>query len=185
MNLKDLAAKTAAKKNEAVNLNDCAPIADSWLAAKEAAKVAEATLQMAAEALSAIACPAWIAGNTGKASPASSVLVAGTEGSALVSFAGIYACKGGTEMLPETLVRRKWSLSVDGDAIPAEKADAFVEALLKLAADHGLSDAVGAKVVERYPVADFGIRRFRDLTPEQNAAVEAAGLGTRVSIRVK
>jgi hypothetical protein len=83
--------------------------------------------------------------------------------------------------LPRELVRERFDIKIDGDSMDAAQAEPFLLELQALAAKYKveLKSDVGL-----YPVPDFNVRRFTVLTPEQNLVAEAAGLGTKITLRV-
>jgi len=171
------------KGTEHLTLNAPAE-AEAWVRAKHAAQAADAQLDIAAAGLETPARALFFAANAGRAKPVGSIEAAGTSGRVLISYANAYAAKGGVTLLPADLIRERFTLRINGDAIPADKAPGFVNDLLALAARHGVPDAITA-TGGLAPVPTFGELRHVRLTPAQNLAAEAAGLGTRVSFRLR
>jgi hypothetical protein len=181
LNAKPAASKAAGKMT--LETLEAAAAAGEWLAAKAVTVEAEARLEVAETALKPIATRAWFEGNAGKAKPESSILIPSNNGTAMVTFAATWTARGGLDLLPAELVREKWAIKIDGDKIPAAVAEAFASELMALAAKHGVSEAVTAKGGPA-PVSHFGEVRHT-LPVETNLAAEAAGLGTRITIRAK
>lgn len=76
--------------------------------------------------------------------------------------------------LTDTLIRQSFELKIKGDKLPEDKAGELVERIQALFAEFGCSDALEAKELF-VPVTDFKSRRFSELTPEQNLALENLG----------
>lgn len=157
---------------------------DRYLSATRILEHAEADQALVKEALQAPIREHFFRSNHGLAAPMKSVRLPGNLGSVLVSFSALWSPKVEQPALPPTMLREQFTISVKGDEIPPEKAEPFVRALLALAAEHGVSDAISAKA-KRVPVPAFAELRHRDLTVEQNLALEESGLGTRVSWKVE
>ena len=157
---------------------------DRYLSATRILEHAEADQALVKEALAQPVREHFFRANHGLAAPCKSVRLPGNLGSVLVSFSSIWNPKTEQPALPATMLREQFTIAIKGDEIPPEKAEPFVKALLALAAEHGVSDAITAKA-KRVPVPAFAELRHRDLTVEQNLALEAEGLGTRVSWKVE
>lgn len=128
---------------------------------------------------------AFFALNAGRAKPESSVKITTSKGSLTASFAAQWFPK--VESLcdigiPKRLIRRRCSIKIDVDAIPNDKQDDVVGAILKALEEHGCGGALSAKLGD-YPTEAFAAERFTAFTPDQNEELEQAGLCTRMSMR--
>ncbi len=90
--------------------------------------------------------------------------------------------EGVLAMIPKPLLRERVTIKIDGDKVPAKGGDAFVAELLALGKRFGVPVELTAGAL--VPVEDFNVRRHVELTPADNLALEAAGLGTRITLRV-
>lgn len=134
----------------------------------------------------------WLAGNVGRATPETSVRAMVPVGNPPVpakltaSFAAQWYPTAGVNLaaigIPKDLVRRKLTLTIDGDEIPEDKIEGVVEAIMKALTDAGCASALSYKLID-YPKTEFAVARHGRLTPEQNEAIEVGGLNTRCSIK--
>jgi len=134
----------------------------------------------------------WLAGNVGRATPETSVRVVVPVGTPPVpakltaSFAAQWYPTAGVNLaaigVPADLVRRKLTLTIDGDEIPEAKIEGVVQAIMTALTSAGCASALSYKLID-YPKAEFATARHGRLTPEQNEALEVAGLNTRCSIK--
>jgi len=177
---------TPARSRDVLTLGDPAAVeaAVTWISAKHAAQSAESSLDISAAALTPLVRAEYFRANVGRAKPCGSVEVPAHNGTVLASFASVWSAKGGVGLLPADLVRERFTIRIDGDALPAAVAGRFVDGLLKLAAACGCPEAVKA-TGGLAPVPTFNEVRHSRLTLAQNEAVEAAGLGTRLTLRIR
>ena len=124
--------------------------------------------------------PFWFEANQGKAAPASSVVCCDKNGGEVtVTFQNKYAGTEQDEALvaavgdkaAERFFRQSFEIKVNGDAIPADRAQAVIDGLQKLFAENNASDALKAKATFK-PTAEYHEARHGQLTPEQNMAAE-------------
>ena len=124
--------------------------------------------------------PFWFEVNQGKAVAASSVVCRDKDGGEVtVSFQNRYS---GTEQdaalveavgadIAERFFRQSFEIKVNGDAIPAENAQAVIDGLTKLFAANNAAGALKAKATFK-PTAEYHEARHSKLTPEQNMNAE-------------
>ena len=124
--------------------------------------------------------PFWFEVNQGKAVAASSVVCRDKDGGEVtVSFQNRYS---GTEQdaalveavgadVAERFFRQSFEIKVNGDAIPAENAQAVIDGLTKLFAANNAAGALKAKATFK-PTAEYHEARHSKLTPEQNMNAE-------------
>ncbi len=156
--------------------------ATAFIAAKDSLDSAEASAEVYKAEVYAAARRVYLAANIGKPVPVDAVEFPTPVGTVRASFGTVWkAAPAAVALLPTSLVRERFVISIDGDAMSPAQANAFVPALLSLAREHGVTVEAKGGV---YPVPEFNARRFTEVTPEVNAAVEAAGLGTRITLRV-
>lgn len=134
----------------------------------------------------------WLAGNAGRPAPESSVRLLVPMGTPPVptkmtaSFAAQWFPTADVNLaaigVPADLVRKKLNLTIDGDLIPAEKVEDVVRGIVGVLSAAGCGDSLGFKLID-YPKPEFAAARHTRLTPDQNEALELAGLNTRVSIK--
>jgi hypothetical protein len=67
--------------------------------------------------------------------------------------------------------RQSFELKIDGDKIPAESAQAVIDAIQTLFAEHNASEALAVKAVIK-PSSDFHTARHTALSVDENLAVE-------------
>jgi hypothetical protein len=67
--------------------------------------------------------------------------------------------------------RQSFELKIDGDKIPADSAEALIDAIQTLFAQYNASDALTAKAVIK-PTPDFHTARHTALSVDENLAVE-------------
>ena len=177
---------TPAKSRDVIVLNStpATEAAAAWIASKHDEQSATAGLEMCAAAVIPLARAEYFRANVGRPKPCGSVEIVSPAGTVLASFASVWTAKGGVDLLPPELRRERFSLRINGDAIPDGVQAVFVDRLLALARDLGCPDAVTA-TGGMAPVPTFNEVRHRLLSPAQNEAVEAAGLGTRVTLRIR
>lgn len=157
---------------------------DRYLSATRILDHAEADQKAVKESLAEPIREHFFRSNAGLAAPMKSVQLVGNQGSVLVSFNALWNPSAETIPLPPEMLREQFTIKVKSEDIPPEKQEAFVKALLALAEQHGVSNAISA-TAKRVPVPAFADLRHRSLTPEQNMALENQGLGTRMSWRVQ
>jgi hypothetical protein len=68
--------------------------------------------------------------------------------------------------------RQAFELKVDGDKIPADRAEELIGAIQNLFAEHNCTEALTAKAVIK-PTSDFHTARHTTLSVEENIAVDA------------
>ena len=175
-----------AKSRDVITLNStpATEAAAAWISSKHDEQSATAGLEMCAAALVPLARAEYFRANRDRAKPCGSVEIVSPAGTVLASFASVWTAKGGMDLLPAELRREKFTLRINGDAIPDGVQAVFVDRLLALARDLGCPEAVTA-TGGMAPIPTFNEIRHRLLSPAQNEAVEAAGLGTRVTLRIR
>lgn len=161
-----------------------ADAAARWIAAKAALKSAEAAKTITESTLIPLVRAEWLRANAGKSAPVNSVEVLSPAGAVLGSFASVWTAGGGVDQIPADLKAPRFKLSVKSEAIPAPLVETLVDRLIALFTEMGLRDALEATGCEA-PVPTFNDVRHARLTPEANEALEAAGLGTRLTFRVR
>ena len=173
-------------RGEVLTLSDptVAALAAEWISAKRDLQSAETGVDITAAAVIPHARAEWFRGNVGRARPVGSVEIPSVAGTLLASFASVWSPKGGMDLIPAHLRRERFSIRINGDAIPDAVQGGFVADLLALAERHGIPDAITA-TGGIAPVPQFNELRHRELTVAQNEAAEAAGLGTRVTLRIR
>ena len=122
----------------------------------------------------------WFEANQGKAEAASSVVCRdATGGEVTVTFQNRYS---GTDQdaalvaavgadVAERFFRQSFEIKVNGDAIPAEHAQAVIDGLTALFAEHNAAGALKAKATFK-PTSEYHDARHSKLTPEQNMMAE-------------
>lgn len=177
----------SAKKSAGITVTDPVIVAavGEWIVLDTACEEAEAARTAAEVVLKPTLRRAFFAANAGRTSPESSLKIVTPRGTLTTSFAAQWFPK--TENLadigiPRRMVRKKASIKIDVDKIPAEKQDDVVAAILAALDANQCGDALTAKIAD-YPTAAFATERFTAMTPEQNEELEIAGLGTRMSMR--
>jgi len=172
----------SSKKTPAIASTIGLPEAEAFIAAKAALDAAEANAEVLKSSVYDIARGVYLTANAGRPVPDDAVEFRTLAGVVRASFSSAWkAAPSGVATLPPALIRERFTIQIDGDGMSPAQAQAFVPALLALAQAHGVKvDAKGGL----YPVPDFNTRRFVELSPEANAAAEAAGLGTKITLRV-
>jgi hypothetical protein len=178
-------AAKGGKKPTGIIITDAALIgaAVEYIKADEEFEKAKGALEALKLAFRPACRRAWFIANHGRTEPESSLKFQTPAGKLSVSFAAQWFPQGDVEAmgLPSGSTRRACALKIDVDKIPEAKAEAVVSEILAALAKHGVEDALEAKLVA-YPKAEFALTRHT-LTPDQNEAIELAGLGTRISFR--
>jgi len=170
--------------NLIINDEETVNHARTWIAAKEKFEAAESTFEMEKTVFTGLARRGWFRTAAGRHTVSGSVEIPTPEGrTALVSFASIWSCKGGLNMLPADLTRTLTEVKINPEVL-GPNAEAFVKGVQALAASLGIPDAVTVKA-NVIPVPTFNDVRNARFTPEENEALEAAGLGTRITARIK
>lgn len=177
---------TPAKSRDVIVLNDPEAVeaAKLWISAKQDEQSATAGLEICASALIPRVRAEYFRANVGRNKPCGSIEVTTPAGAVLASFASVWTAKGGMDLLPPELRRERFNIRIVGDAIPDAIQGVFVDRLLALAKELGCPDAVTASGGVA-PIPTFNEVRHRLLSPAQNEAAEAAGLGTRVTLRIR
>ena len=177
---------TPARSRDVLTLNSPAATeaAAAWIASKHDEQSATAGLEMCAAAVIPLARGEYFRANRDRAKPCGSVEIVSPAGTVLASFASVWTAKGGMDLLPAELRREKFTIRINGDAIPDGVQGAFVDGLKALAVSLGCPEAITA-TGGMAPIPTFNEIRHRVLSPAQNEAVEAAGLGTRVTLRIR
>lgn len=167
-------------------------MAGQFLTAKGRMEEAEAAKKQVEAVLKPRLLRVWLAGNAGRPTPESSVRLFAPVGNPPVptrmtaSFAAQWYPAATADLaamgVPPDMVRKKLSLTIDGDEIPADKTEAVVAGIMQVLSDAGCVGALTYKYAD-YPKPEFAAARHTRLTPEQNEALETAGLNTRVSIK--
>jgi hypothetical protein len=175
-----------AKSRDVIVLNStpATEAAAAWIASKHDEQSATAGLEMCAAAVIPLARAEYFRANVGRPKPCGSVEIVSPAGTVLASFASVWTAKGGLDLLPPEVKRPKFAIRINGDAIPDDRQEPFVDGLMLLARTLGCPDAVTA-TGGMAPIPTFTEVRHRLLSPAQNEAVEAAGLGTRVTLRIR
>jgi hypothetical protein len=183
-----LAGRTSetAKKSTGIILTDPALLADAraWIEADQEMEAAESKRTAVEMNFKPAVRRAWFAANAGRPKPESSVKLVTPLGQLSVSFAAQWFPKAelSTIGIPKPMLRKKCSLKVNVDLIPAESQEAVVEAILAALTAHGCEAALDAKLSD-YPTEAFASSRHVDFTPDQNESFELAGLATRCALR--
>lgn len=158
--------------------------ASKWIAAKAALKSAEAAKTITEATLIPLVRAEWLRANAGRTAPVNSVEIVSPAGAVLGSFASVWVASGGVEQIPADLRAPRFTIKFKSDAIPAAIAPQFVDRLIAFCTEMGLRDALECTGCEA-PVPTFNDVRHVRLSPEANEALEAAGLGTRLTFRVR
>lgn len=177
--------KSAATAGEIyIRTPEAAAAAEEMLAAKDDLDRAKAREEVAKSVIIPMALEAWTTANDKRSDPETSVRIPTNDGpGALVMFQGLWTPKGDAmAQVPNDLKVSTVQIKIDTDKIPPAAVQPFIAGILKLAADCGCSDAIQASGGFR-PVKTFNAQRFHRFTPQQNLALEQAGLGTRVAVR--
>lgn len=168
---KKTTAKTKAKAKPVVPDPDgeLAPLADYIAETGPLVKPFASAKKQLGEAV----LPHWFSENEGKIDPATTMAVKGTDGTikAEVSMVNRYSR---VEDIPDeevrSMFRQTFGFAIDGDAIPANAAQAVVNDLQEVLAKHGCLDAMS--VTSGFlPVPEFHAKRHLVLTPERNMAL--------------
>ena len=134
-------------------------------------------LKSAKAQITEVVTPMYFERSSGKVEVPSSVIVPGTQGSVLVMFANKYSAVDAErleEIIPgrvEQFFRDSFKLEIDGDKIPADRAQDIIGELQALFDKYGCTEALSARQ-QQVPKADFHARRHLDLTPELNLAMQ-------------
>jgi hypothetical protein len=181
--LKQFAVKPARKEAPAIVTPEAGDLARQYVAAKDRLDAAKAETEVLKTSLDAVARRIYLAENAGRPVPVA-VVEFPADGTRLrASFGTSYkAAPAAVAQLPASLVRERFTLAIDGDSLSPQQIAAFIPALCALAQTHGV--AVEAKG-GAYPSQDFHVRRHLELSPAQNEALEALGLGTRITLNTK
>ena len=173
---------TKGKSSPAITANEGLSEAAEFIASKERLDAAEADAEVRKGPLYDIARRLYLASNAGRPIPVDAVEFPTPAGTVRASILNAYAAPiPAIALLPTAMVRERFTIKLDGDTIPAETAGAFVADLQALAAKYGVPLSAKGGL---YPVPTFNTRRHVELSPEVNASLEAAGLGTRITLRV-
>lgn len=128
--------------------------------------------------------PYYLTLNRGKLDPQDSLLVATPGGPGMVLFPARYPkIKDAEAVLPglraligaetDNLFKTRLSITVDCEAIPQEKQQEVGDALVELFERYGCVSALSQEEITK-PAPEFHALRHRLLTPEANAALQAA-----------
>lgn len=124
-----------------------------------------------------LAMPFYFAQASGKLEIAGGVLVPSPAGEVLISFPNRYGrLESEAPLLPilgertGTYFRQAFSLEIDGDKLPADKAQELLSELEQLFGRYHASEALKVKEGIK-PVPDFHTVRHTALSPEQNLAI--------------
>ncbi|MGH7968730.1 MAG: hypothetical protein ACREIC_08395, partial [Limisphaerales bacterium] len=127
--------------------------------------------------LKTLATPFYFAQASGKVEAASSLNVLCPAGDVLISFPNRYGrLESETVLLPilgeqtAKFFRQAFTLEIDGDKLPADRAQELLNQLQQLFAQYQAGDALKVKEGIK-PVPDFHTLRHSALTPEQNLAL--------------
>lgn len=179
----NIKSNKGASRSEAIPLTDPLAVkaAESYAQATADAKDAEARQDVAKTTLVPLVRRAYFLSNAGKTTAIPRVEV----GPIKCSFSAAWTARGGADLLPDDLRMESFSFSIDSAKLPVntEWQTKFVQDLVAFMAAHGVPDALTAKGAV-VPVPTFNEVRHVRLTPEQNEALEAAGLGTKLMFRV-
>jgi hypothetical protein len=112
--------------------------------------------------------PYWFVINSHKVDPASTLVVRGTEGrQAEVSVVNRYSRVETAPEIAAHLFHQSFKFEIDGDLIPAERAQAVINALQSTLAEHGCLEALS--VTSGFVAnPEFHARRHIEFSPEQN-----------------
>lgn len=156
--------------------------AASFIEAKRDYDAAKANVEVLKTPIYDAARNLYLHANAGRPVPDSAVLFPTPVGTIRASFCKSWeAKKDAIKLLPPELVRQAFEIKIDGDDLAPAVAMPFIVELQALAKKYGAKLKVTKGL---YPVPDFNTRRFVELSPEANAAAEAAGLGTKITLRV-
>ncbi len=127
--------------------------------------------------LKTLATPFYFAQAQGKVEAASSLSVVSPAGEVLISFPNRYGrLESETALVPilgehtAKFFRQAFTLEIDGDKLPLDKAQDLLNELQQLFGRYGATDALKVKEGIK-PVPDFHTVRHTLLTPEQNLAL--------------
>lgn len=156
--------------------------ASRFIVAKTAFDAAKANSEVLKDPVYDTARRLFLSANAGRPVPDSAVLFPTPVGTVRASFCKSWeASKESLKLLPPALVRPAFDIKIDGDDLAPAVAAPFVVELQALAKKYGAKLKISKGM---YPVPDFNARRFTEMTPELNSAAEAAGLGTKITLRV-
>lgn len=179
--LKNGTETKASRKKPSIIAGTGLPEAEAFAVAKAKVESAEAEVDVIKGKLYDIARAEYFRANFGAEAPISTVEWRLGSRRVTAGFGDTYtANETAVKMLDVRFVRPRFSLEIDGDQMTPEQARAFIPALLALAQSHGIVVKSGSKLV---PTQDFAVRRH-GLPVETNLALEAAGLGTRVTLKL-
>ena len=140
-------------------------------------EVLEAACAIDKSELKTLATPFYFAQASGKVEVAGSVTVLSPDGEVLITFPNRYGrLESEAALLPilgektPTFFRQAFSLEIDGDQLPADKAQDLLTELEQLFARYHASEALKVKEGIK-PVPDFHSVRHCALSPEQNLAI--------------
>ena len=124
-----------------------------------------------------LATPFYFTQASGKVDVASSVSAASPAGEVLITFPNRYGrLESEAALLPilgeqtSTFFRQAFALEIDGDKLPAEKAQELLNELQQLFARYHAAEALKVKEGIK-PVPDFHTVRHKFLSPQQNLAI--------------
>jgi hypothetical protein len=111
--------------------------------------------------------------------PSSVEAIGNPDEKVLVTFQNRYAAIQDESTIIEVLgeertaqfFRQSFELKIDGDKIPADSAEALIDAIQTLFAEYNASEALTAKAVIK-PTAEFHTARHTALSVDENLAVE-------------
>lgn len=184
--------KKSTKTNYPVLADDAGIIKNLVNAILEAEEAADRAA-LAKKQLAAMAEPQYWEHWHGHHEQESSMKALGTEGNALVTFAKRLKKIASADTLApladifagheSDFFRERFTMEIDGDAIPLDKQQALVDGLTSLFAEHGCSAALSV-TTEVKPLDAFHTSRHTMFTPEQNERINAV-LPIMVSIKTK
>lgn len=182
LNLLKPTAPGASKKSPAIAATIGLSEAEDFIVAKARLDAADANAEVIKSLVYDFAQQIYLKTNDGRPVPDDAVEFRTPAGTVRASFSSAWkAAPSGIATLPSALIRERFTIQIDGDGMSPAQAGAFVPELLALASKHGVKvDAKGGL----YPVPDFNARRFTEMSPELNSEAEAAGLGTKITLRV-
>jgi hypothetical protein len=187
INLGGIAAKTEKKTTEYPALpdptGDVAKLASEIIAESRDFEVLEGSLKIKKAELRAMSQEFYFQHLHGKHEIPSSVEAKGEnpEEKVLVTFSSRYSTLTDEYPLIEALgpeltaqfFRQSFELKIDGDKIPADRAEELINEIQTLFASHNCPEALSAKAVIK-PTPDFHTGRHTALSVEENLAVDAA-----------
>jgi hypothetical protein len=149
---------------------------DKFVSAHAKLKAIEGEVETAKAQLKQYATDPFFKANAGQINPSSGIIAAGTENNeVMIGFKNVYGTGVDREVvnaiigteLTNKFFHDKLSVKVDGDKIPADKRQLFIQKMIELGQELGIMDSIDAKVVV-IPNKEFHELRHTNLTTSQN-----------------